>query len=108
MGSKIGLSARTPPTIAMLGAPKSPTQLSSEAFTMFVPATFLPVTPVPQALAPHTAQISREMVEAPAMRSTENRLILVSFVARIYSKSTVVWDMGERYGVWNSRVALSV
>src|SRR3989442_4059289 len=56
MGSKIGLSARTPPTVAMLGEANVPTQLSSAAFTILVPAMFLPVTPLFQVLAPQADQ----------------------------------------------------
>src|SRR5437016_5222726 len=52
-GSKVGLSARTPLTVAMLGEPKIPTQTSSGAPTMLAPAMSLPVTPLFQVLAPH-------------------------------------------------------
>src|SRR3989442_16005446 len=93
MGSKIGLSARTPPTIAMLGAPKSPTQLSSEAFTMFVPATFLPVTPVFQVLAPQADQTWPGMMVTPPMRSSVNGPLALRFRSRVYSSSTLMWEM---------------
>src|SRR2546428_139478 len=93
MGSKIGLSARTPPTIAMLGAPKSPTQLSSEAFTMFVPATFLPVTPVFQVLAPQADQTWPGMMVTSPMRSSVNGPLALRFRSRVYSSSTLMWEM---------------
>src|SRR5437660_10671249 len=51
-GSKVGLSARVPPTVTMLGAPNAPTHASSGALTMFVPEISLPVTPLFHVLAP--------------------------------------------------------
>src|SRR3989442_11523741 len=56
-GSKVGLSARVPPTVTMLGAPNAPMQAVSGAVTMFVPEISLPVTPLFQVLAPQADQM---------------------------------------------------
>src|SRR6267378_6018575 len=91
MGSKIGLSARTPPTVAMLGAPNCPTQLSSEAFTTIVPATFLPVTPVFHALAPQADQTWPGIIVTPPTKSSVNGPSDLRFRSRVYSSSTLMW-----------------
>src|SRR5437016_9208437 len=67
--STVGLSARvgTPPTstVVMLGAAKFPTQVSSGALTMLLPATFLPVTPLFQVLALQADQTWPGMMVTP-------------------------------------------
>src|SRR5207244_10713579 len=72
IGSKVGLSARTPPTLVMLGAPKCPTQVSSAALTMLVPAMFLPVTPLFQVLAAQADQMWPGIMVIPRMNNPEN------------------------------------
>src|SRR5438132_8679120 len=106
MGSKIGLSARTPPTEATFGAPKSPTQLSSEAFTMFVPSTILPVTPMFQVLAPQADQIWPGMMVTPPMRSSVNGPSALRFRSRVYSSSTLMWETLASDVAWYAPVAL--
>src|SRR5690349_6727426 len=90
-GSKYGLSARTPPTVAILGAPKRPTQLSSAASTILVPAIFLPVTPVFQILAPHADHTWPGMMVMPPIRSSVNGPLALRLRSRVYSSSTLMW-----------------
>src|SRR5437667_12384996 len=90
MGSKVGLSARTAPTLVMLGAPNCPTQVSSAALAMFVPAMFLPVTPLFQALTPQADQMWPGIMVIPPMNNSGNGPLALRFKSRVNSSKTLM------------------
>src|SRR5438132_14262778 len=106
MGSKIGLSARTPPTVAMLGAPKCPTQLTSEAFTILVPTMFLLVTPVFHVLAPQADPTWPGIMVTPPTRSSVNGPSALRLRSRVYSSITLIGETLARALAWHARLAL--
>src|SRR5882762_7422427 len=105
-GSKVGLSARTPPTLVMLGAPKCPTQVSSAESTMLVPAMFLPVTPLFQVLELQADQIWPGIMVIPPMNNSVNGPLALRFKSRVNSSRTLMWATLEREAAWNAPVAL--
>src|SRR2546425_6269808 len=91
-GSKVGLSARTPPTETMLGEPNVPTQLSSGAPTMLAAAAsmFLPVTPLFQVPRPQADQTWPGMMVTPPRKNSVKGPLDLRFKSRVNSSSTLM------------------
>src|SRR2546425_13119435 len=88
--SKLELSARTPLTVTMLGEAKVPTHISSAALTMFVPAAFLPVTPLFHALAPQADQMWPGIIVTPPMESSVKGPLALKLRSRVNSSKTLM------------------
>src|SRR5690348_7282583 len=89
-GSNVGLSARVPPTVTMLGAPNAPTQAVSGALTMFVPEISLPVTPLFQVLAPQPDQMWPGIMVMPPRNSSVNGPLALRFRSNVNSSKTLM------------------
>src|SRR5437867_2809305 len=95
-GSKVGLSARTPPTVAMLGEPNCPTQVSSATLTILEPARFLPVKPLFQVLALQADQpwpgmmVTPGNVVMPPMNSSVKGPLVLRLRSRVNSSKTLM------------------
>src|SRR5260370_23471269 len=93
MTSTVGWSQRvaTPATRQaedMLGEAKCPTQVSSGALTMLMPAMFLPVTPVFHVVALQADQTWPGIMVMPPIKSSVNGLLALRFRSRVNSSST--------------------
>src|SRR5712664_2769751 len=92
MTSTVGLAAlvSTPRTgtLVMLGEAKVPTQVSSAADWMLVPAMFLPVTPLFQVLAPQADQTWPGSMVMPPKKSSVNGPLALRLRSRVNSSMT--------------------
>src|SRR6266540_2928893 len=89
-GSKAGSLAGTPPTVTMLGELNVPTHASSAAVTTLVPATFLPVTPLFQVLAPQADQRWPGIMVIPPRNSSVNGPLVLRLRSRVnWSRTTM-------------------
>src|SRR5213595_442547 len=89
-GSKVGLSARVPPTVTMLGAPNAPMQVSSGAVTMLVPEMSLPVTPLSKVLALQADQMGPGIMVIQPTKSTVNGPLALRLRSTVYSSKTLM------------------
>src|SRR2546427_2556304 len=89
-GSKVGLSARVPPTEIMLGEPKVPTQVSSAALTILVPAMFLPVTSLFHVFAPQADQMWPGIMVTPPRKSSVNGPLALRLRSTVNSSKTLM------------------
>src|SRR5439155_3716528 len=105
-GSKVGLSARVPPTVTMLGAPNAPMQAVSGALTMLVPEISLPVTPLFHVLAPQADQMWPGIMVIPPRKSSVNGPLAFRLRSTVNSSKTLMLATLESEVAWNAPVAL--
>src|SRR5438552_18373954 len=91
IGSKVGLSARTPPTIAMLGDPNIPTQLSSGALTMDEPRMFLLVVLVFHVPAPQADQTWPGIIVTEPMTASVKGPLVLRLRSKVTWSRTFMW-----------------
>src|SRR2546427_8852229 len=89
-GSKVGLSARVPPTVTMLGARNAPMQASSGAVTMLVPEISLQVTPPFHVLAPQADHMWPGIMVTPPRKSSVNGPLALRLRSRVNSSRTLM------------------